>query len=462
MEPPVAYPAVSPAPRLGTIDLLLASAVQELAEITEAPGVAACVVVGGQVVASYATGLADTRSLAAMTSTTTFDMASQTKLMTAVAMVALAERGTLALDDPITNHLESRLFRADERLAQISILDLLLHRAGFTHATRRNFARPLHTSGLSTMRRRSASVPVSHDGPIAIDYTPRTSSQYSNVGAALAAEIVARNFGSTYREAVERLVLHPLSMADTHLYGRARPGGRRHRRAQRLLPLELHPRWIGIAGGISTVGDLARLISPYTGVPDALSLVPVASLQEWSSHSLLGGEAVGHVVGWRLEQQPHGVILHQAGTRPGLSVKAMVAPADRIGCVLLANKTCRLEIHGVAERLMDRLRGLERNHAGGRADLLAGSYSIAGSPLRNPTFWLDSGGRIDVHHVENATDVTFGRNGGRFPVTCRDGEYGIQRRGAWIPMRMAIDRETAHDTLALGGPYTGLILTRLP
>jgi CubicO group peptidase (beta-lactamase class C family) len=137
--PETRAPSVSRA-RLARIDSLLDRAVAD-GSITGAVGL---VLRDGKVFYERAVGWADRESNRRMTTDAIFRIASQTKALTSVSIMALVEQGRLALDDRVSDYLpnfaKSTVLLTGATTAvpadrQITIRDLLTHTAGISYGT---------------------------------------------------------------------------------------------------------------------------------------------------------------------------------------------------------------------------------------------------------------------------------------------------------------------------------------
>lgn len=68
------------------------------------PGMSAAIASGGRIAWQEAYGLADVSASAAITDTTSFHLASLTKMMAAVVLLRLVDSGLISLDDPVTKY----------------------------------------------------------------------------------------------------------------------------------------------------------------------------------------------------------------------------------------------------------------------------------------------------------------------------------------------------------------------
>src|SRR5512142_240033 len=97
------------------------------------PGLLAGIVQGGQLVHVTALGFADREAGRAVTPETAFRIASMTKSITALAVLALRDTGKLALDAPLADTLPqfAAVAPATRDSAPVTIRHLLTHTAGF-------------------------------------------------------------------------------------------------------------------------------------------------------------------------------------------------------------------------------------------------------------------------------------------------------------------------------------------
>lgn len=223
----------------------------------ELPGAVVLVGRGERVLHQRAVGLrATVPRPSPMDVATVFDVASLTKpLATTLAVLSLAERGTLDLDAPLGRVLPE--FRGPE-FAAVTIRRMLTHTAGFA-------AIPPDAALAGGFPRAAAGL-----AKIRLDYPPGGGFQYSDVGFILLGEVVRRASGQPLDRYVERAFYQPLGLRDTSFHP---PAEARARIAPtefangRLLTGEVHDPRARLLGGVaghsglfSTAADLARLI----------------------------------------------------------------------------------------------------------------------------------------------------------------------------------------------------------
>src|SRR5712692_748495 len=83
----------------------LEAAVNEELKATNTPGAAVVVIVGDRVVFAKGFGVSSVETRTPITPDTLFRIASTTKMLTAAALVVLAEQGKIKLDEPIGKYV---------------------------------------------------------------------------------------------------------------------------------------------------------------------------------------------------------------------------------------------------------------------------------------------------------------------------------------------------------------------
>lgn len=165
-----------------------------------------------------AVGFADLRRNKRMTSDALFWIASQTKPMTAVAVLILVDEGKIALDDPVEKYLPE--FREQMVAVEKSSTHMLLRKAARPITIRQVLS---HTSGLPF--RSSIEEPTLDTLPLATavrSYAttplltePGTAYHYSSAGTNTAARVLEVVSKMPYEQFLQQRLLAPLGMKDT-------------------------------------------------------------------------------------------------------------------------------------------------------------------------------------------------------------------------------------------------------
>lgn len=157
-------------------------------------------------------GVADLATREPMTPETICNWFSMTKLVTATAVVQLADRGLLDLDAPVVEQYEPLgMLRPAERARRVTARHLLSHSAGIANPL------PLRWVHLATEPPPDASVFTErllarHDR---LRFDPGTRASYTNLGYLVLGELVALAAGQSFEQYVHANVLEPLAMHAT-------------------------------------------------------------------------------------------------------------------------------------------------------------------------------------------------------------------------------------------------------
>lgn len=172
----------------------------------------------GEVVYRRAAGHADREGRIPVTGCTIFRLASMTKTIVSATALALAERGVLSLDDPVTDWLpEFTPALPDGRQPVVTLRHLMTHTSGLGYDFERGAQSPYRLHGVSTgldqpglamaeNLRRLAGVPLLFEPGTRWEYSPST----DVLGA-----VIENAAGVPLPLAVERYVTGPLGMSDT-------------------------------------------------------------------------------------------------------------------------------------------------------------------------------------------------------------------------------------------------------
>ncbi len=242
------------------------------------PGAALLIARHGKIVHRATIGLKDIASGAPLAEDTIYRIFSMTKPVTAVAMMALHERGLWSLDEPVAKHLPEFADVTGPAGAAPdhapTMLELMPHTAGFGYGigpgphdeTDKAYiaAGVWEAQDLADLCRRVAAIPLA--------YQPGSAWRYS-LSMDLQGAIIERLTGRTLPEFMRETIFAPLRMADTDFYvpaaKRSRLATLYHMYGAPSLTVLDHPRYAsdpqaipaipsGGGGLYSTITDYAR------------------------------------------------------------------------------------------------------------------------------------------------------------------------------------------------------------
>jgi D-alanyl-D-alanine carboxypeptidase len=243
------------------------TAARQAAEAALAAGVPAVQIAvseRGQIIYSEAFGVTDKQSATAATPRSVLQIGSVTKQFTSAAILRLAERGALSLDDRI----EKFVPEFNPRGATITLRQLLSHTSG----VRRSWYLPGPQPNLTVPVTRQQVIQALNSGNL-LDSPPGTKWSYSNAAYLLLGYAIESITGMSYADFIHAELALPLGLMDTGVCGTSN------------LPL---PEGYGLLSATWT-----RLPSLHPSVPlSAGSLCSTASdLARWS-HLLSSGDAM--------------------------------------------------------------------------------------------------------------------------------------------------------------------------
>lgn len=178
----------------------------------ELAGAVALVADKEKVLSVTAVGFAEVEAKKPMRDDTLFWVASQTKAMTAAAVMMLVDEGRLSLDDPVEKHLpefkDQRVAGKDGPVARrrsITVRDLLSHVSGLP------FKSPEEQPTLDGLPLDQA---VKTYARLTLQSQPGEKYQYSNAGINTAARVLEVVSGEPYAAFMQRRLFDPLGMKD--------------------------------------------------------------------------------------------------------------------------------------------------------------------------------------------------------------------------------------------------------
>ncbi len=214
---------------------------------TVVPGLAVVVADRDGLVWEAGAGLAELAASVEMTPSTPCSWFSMTKLVTATAVVRLAERGLLDLDEPVVDRYEPfGAMRPAVRAHRVTPRHLLSHSSGLVNPL------PLRWIHLASepAPRSDTFVQAQLRKHRRLRFAPGEKAAYSNLGYLVLGELVTRATGQPFTDHVRAEILEPLGMTGTDFVALApqrwaTPYQRRRTTLSALLPLLVPRRVIG-------------------------------------------------------------------------------------------------------------------------------------------------------------------------------------------------------------------------
>jgi D-alanyl-D-alanine carboxypeptidase len=306
----------------------------------EQPGLSIGIVYNQDLIWSKGYGFADLKNKVPAGLSTLYRIASISKLFTATAALQLQDAGKLTLDDPVAKHLAWFKIRAAQAAGSpITIRHLLTHTSGLPRE-----ALGLNWTDLKFPAREAMMRGVAEQDAV---FPAEKERKYSNLGFALAGEIVTVVSGEPWHEYVQNHILRPLGMTATRTmpeaglaglatgYGRRVPGNSR----------EVMP-FVDIAaerpaGNLaSSVEDLAEFVALQFREEPAggKQILKGSTLEEMHRvHWLKPDWQSGWGLGFSVRRVGSQVRIGHGGSLPGHRTQIEFVVAEKLGLILLTN-----------------------------------------------------------------------------------------------------------------------------
>lgn len=313
-------------------DVLRAALAKAVGANGQSVGIVALTIAPDGAMATTAVGSSGTGGVA-LDGDTVFQIMSNTKVLTALLLADMADRGEVAFDDPVAKYLPSAIaWHSNGR--PITLLDLATYRSGMAYMP----------GGLAAdwylkpdpLADYSEAQLVSFLSGYAPKYAPGVHYQYDNLGFGLLSLALARAGGKSFEALVVERICDPLGMARTRVTPTA--DMRAHLAQGHDINLKPFGFWDapllpGIGSLRSTANDLARLLKACMG-GSALKGAPARLLATRAPTSLSGTDAA---MAWFVTGDGGEEIVWKSGLSNAFSTFIGYSPKRRRGAVVLCN-----------------------------------------------------------------------------------------------------------------------------
>ncbi|UCH13135.1 MAG: beta-lactamase family protein [Bacteroidales bacterium] len=162
----------------------------------EFPGIQYIVVDRNQIIYSYVGGFSDVINKKPMTFNNTLNTFSTTKLITAIAILQLMEKGKLKLDDKVSVYIKDIPYR------EITIRNVLSHSSGIPNPVLGRFYIHWEDEHKTFDREELLDKVLSKNSKL--KYNPDTKIKYSNLGYAILGKVIEVISGTSYEKYVQQ------------------------------------------------------------------------------------------------------------------------------------------------------------------------------------------------------------------------------------------------------------------
>lgn len=359
--PPAARAQVSP---LTGLDDYIEAAM----EAWEVPGLAIAVVRNDSVIHARGFGVRELGRPAPVDEHTLFAIASTTKAMTAAALGMLVDEGRLDWDDPVTRHLPSYQLADPFISRELTVRDLLTHRAGLSRSDNLWIAAPFDRGEVLRRARH-----LSSTSGFRAEYG------YHNVMYIAAGEVAGAVSGTSWDDFIQQRLFQPLGM--TRSATRAAIVETRDNVAASHTPVDGKVQAvarrnydnIGGAGAVfSSVHDMAQWLRLHLngGTFEGKQLLSAETMRELHMpQTVIRPDSVAermfpntnlraYALGWIVQDYHGRKLVHHSGSINYTRTHIGMVPSENIGVVVIANLSSSNLQQAVVFRVLDALMGL--------------------------------------------------------------------------------------------------------
>ena len=314
------------------------------------PAVSIALVDDQRVVWARGFGFADPQRRIPATAETPYRVASVSKLFTDIGVMQLVERGTLALDSPVTRYVPD-LTPGNPFGTPVTLRQMLSHRAGIVREPPAgHYFDPASPTLAATVASLNTTTLV---------YAPGTRTKYSNAAIAAAGYVLERTQGTAFAEWMDSAVLAPLAMARSSFAPDSATVARRARGRMwtldgRSFDAPTFPLGIGPACELTTTMlDLGRFLSAlFAGGQGARGRVLGSATLDAMWGVQFGGPAAstGYGIGFAISRLEGRQRIGHGGWHYGFATEVAALPRERLG---VAVSTTADAANAVTERIAD-------------------------------------------------------------------------------------------------------------
>lgn len=302
----------------------------------------------GRRVVSYGTlSLQDPRKV---DGTTLFEIASLTKVFTALLLADMAKQGKVKPEAPVSTCLPARVKIPEHGGRQITFVDLATHSSGLP-------LRPQNLASQTALNKYAGYTMEQLWQGLATFELPRdpgTAFEYSNWGFALLGQALAECAGESYQALLAERVTGPLGMRDTTF---APSAAARSRLASpydaKLQPMPYEELGaLGAAGGLySNVDDLLAFVEVFLGRgPESLTSATAMMLEPRGPG---GGSDTRMGLGWRVTVSNGITTVWSTGGADGFRSFMAFDPTARVAVVALTNGRTGVGVDDIGWHILD-------------------------------------------------------------------------------------------------------------
>ncbi|KZN55559.1 hypothetical protein N474_01090 [Pseudoalteromonas luteoviolacea CPMOR-2] len=296
------------------------------------PGMSVVVIENGLTSHKVGLGMADIASQTKVNANTQFELASNTKAFTGLALHTLEQQGLLSLSDKVRDHLPAFNMQYEGEDSPVTLQQVLHHTSGIPFDSITLFSEATDSLALSR--------DVAKLNDVALVHPPGSVFLYATINYDVLGAIIAKVSGLSYEDYVTQAVLQPLGLNQTSFVKAENhaTGYKHHFGGLEAYDAPIYRGNAPAAYLSSNINDVERWLKIQLGLIDSGSLDkslfekalrPDRSIKPWFN----GGS---YASGWWSIQQGSGEISH-SGNNPNFSTFMMFFPQEQKAVAVLAN-----------------------------------------------------------------------------------------------------------------------------
>jgi serine-type D-Ala-D-Ala carboxypeptidase/endopeptidase len=345
----IALAQSSPAPTLSTDAQIRDLLVERIDKQHQSIGIVVGLVDStGRRTISY--GKFDTGDGRAVDGNTVFEIGSVTKVFTSLLLADMAQRGEVALTDPVAKYLPAGVKIQERNGRQITLEDLATHTSGLprlpTNLSPKDSANPYADYSVEQLYQFLSGYQLTRD--IGSQY------EYSNLSGGLLGHVLARRAGMDYEKLVRSRICDPLGMKSTGITlsdeMKTRFAVGHDGSMQRVAYWDL-PTLAGAGALRSTMNDMLTFVGANLGYVKSPLAPAMAAMLDVRRPTGAPGLEIG--LGWHiLSRDGHEIVWHNGGTGGFRSFVGFERKAG-IGVVVLSNAETPAGVDDIGQHLLN-------------------------------------------------------------------------------------------------------------
>lgn len=342
--------------------------IQQVMKTFEVPGLCVAVVKDGKVVLAKGYGVRKLGSPTPVDSRTLFGIASNTKAFTATALALLVEEGKIKWDGRVIDYLPWFQLSDPYVTRELTVRDLLVHRAGFSLGAGDLLWWPPSTYDRKEIARRLRYIPLATS--FRNDYA------YDNVLYSVAGEVIETVSGLSWEDFVQKRILEPVGMTTSNLrhsdaekaenvaVTHARVEGK-VRTVKPFLSDNTNPagginsnaedmaKWMIVQLDSGRISPTTRLFSRRTAMQLWTMVVPFPSGGVARELAPLRANFSGYALGFNVRDYRGTKMVSHTGGLPGYVSRVTLLPEHKLGICVLTNQESGAAFDAITLHVLD-------------------------------------------------------------------------------------------------------------